>query len=174
VVSTTTDQPTSSSSLNVSADTECLICSERRRDTLLKPCNHIIGCESCSARCKRCLVCKTEITERVRIDTALPPRECEICSERPASVRIEPCGHVSACEQCAPVLKKCITCRSQVHRTTSLVLSESSTNLTAVDSLSTTTLSAGERLDRLVSNDVAKLKQELQGLKEQVSKLFFF
>lgn len=142
-------------------DTECLICSERRRDTLLKPCNHIIGCESCSARCKRCLLCKTEIVERVRI------AECEICSERPASVRIEPCGHMSACEECAPVLKKCITCRSQVHRTSVVV--DASTNLAAVDCLSTSSLSAGEKLDRLVSNDVAKLKQELQGLKEQAS-----
>lgn len=131
---------------------ECLVCSQRPRDTLLKPCNHVIGCEACSARCKRCLICKRDITERVRIGG-----ECEICSERSASVMLEPCGHVSTCETCTPMIKKCLKCRVPVQRARGF------DELCGVQPDA-----ASSVIDRAIANDVVKLKQELQGLKEQV------
>ena len=86
------------SASNKSPD-ECLICSDNKREVLFRPCNHVAACESCGRRCKKCLVCKKAIEERVPLD------ECLVCSDRKASVLFRPCEHVCACEVCAPLMK---------------------------------------------------------------------
>lgn len=65
--------------------------------------------------------CQQEIlTNRYRL---LPPtlaeidnewRECLVCSEYERSVIVSPCGHIITCENCAPLVKKCLLCRQRI------------------------------------------------------------
>ncbi|XP_052090054.1 baculoviral IAP repeat-containing protein 2-like isoform X2 [Mytilus californianus] len=40
--------------------------------------------------------------------------QCKICCEMPVSIVFLPCGHLSSCSQCAPALKSCPVCRSEI------------------------------------------------------------
>ena len=46
---------------------ECLVCSEKKRDTLFLPCAHIPVCYSCSDRVKKCLLCKEYVDDRKKV-----------------------------------------------------------------------------------------------------------
>lgn len=104
-----------SSSSSVAFD-ECLLCSERKRDTLFKPCGHVCCCEACMPLVKKCLICRESVTSREVID------ECLVCSDRRASVFFKPCAHMVACETCAPIMKKCVECRTQIEQMVPLIV----------------------------------------------------
>lgn len=48
--------------------------------------------------------------------------ECVICSDKKASVLFRPCGHMCACYQCAPLMKKCVQCRTQIDKMQSFIV----------------------------------------------------
>uniref|UniRef100_U5EJK2 RING-type E3 ubiquitin transferase n=1 Tax=Corethrella appendiculata TaxID=1370023 RepID=U5EJK2_9DIPT len=89
---------------------ECLLCSDQKRDTVFKPCGHVVCCETCSPRIKKCLICRESVSAREKID------ECLVCSDKKASVFFKPCGHMVACESCAPIMKKCVQCRTEIEQ----------------------------------------------------------
>ncbi|GAA50242.1 hypothetical protein CSKR_104226 [Clonorchis sinensis] len=41
-------------------------------------------------------------------------RECLVCSDRDRSTVILPCGHIITCENCTPLMRKCLLCRQRV------------------------------------------------------------
>ena len=43
---------------------ECMVCSDQSRDVLFLPCGHITVCHQCSARVKKCLLCKEFVDDR--------------------------------------------------------------------------------------------------------------
>lgn len=137
---------------------DCLICSENKRDTLLKPCNHIVACNQCSSRCKKCLICKLDIQERVLIE------ECIVCSEKKASVLVEPCGHIATCDDCSKLIKKCIKCRVEIEKK-----SKFSECCTGSPSSGTFSSSNNDTNYDDKVYDVKKLKQQLNDIKEQVT-----
>ncbi|XP_053689884.1 E3 ubiquitin-protein ligase mind-bomb isoform X2 [Sabethes cyaneus] len=87
---------------------ECLLCSDQKRDTVFKPCGHVVCCDNCGPRIKKCLICRESVSERETIG------ECLVCSDRKASVFFKPCGHMVACDNCAQIMKKCVQCRTQI------------------------------------------------------------
>ncbi|XP_055613613.1 E3 ubiquitin-protein ligase mind-bomb [Uranotaenia lowii] len=89
---------------------ECLLCSDQKRDTIFKPCGHVVCCENCGPRIKKCLICRKSVSEREKIG------ECLVCSDRKASVFFKPCGHMVACDNCAQIMKKCVQCRTQLEQ----------------------------------------------------------
>ncbi|XP_062563815.1 E3 ubiquitin-protein ligase mind-bomb [Armigeres subalbatus] len=89
---------------------ECLLCSDQKRDTVFKPCGHVVCCDNCSPRIKKCLICREAVSEREKIG------ECLVCSDRKASVFFKPCGHMVACDNCAQIMKKCVQCRMQLEQ----------------------------------------------------------
>lgn len=42
--------------------------------------------------------------------------ECLVCSDRKASMFFKPCGHMVACDHCAPIMKKCVQCRTAIEQ----------------------------------------------------------
>lgn len=94
-----------------SSAVECLVCSDSARDTLFDPCGHVCACFACAARVKKCLLCRTAVISRVRIE------ECLVCSDRHAAVLFRPCRHLVACESCARLMKKCVLCRAPIEQT---------------------------------------------------------
>lgn len=137
---------------------ECMICSDNKREVLFKPCNHISACKQCSSRCKKCLICKEQIQERVEID------ECMVCNEKKSSILFQPCGHLCTCDACSKLMKKCIKCKSQIEKQITFqkcceTLGSSQQNL--FDS----TNNKNENL--IDKTDVKKLQHELEFIKEQ-------
>jgi E3 ubiquitin-protein ligase mind-bomb len=96
------------------------------------------------------------IQERVRIE------DCLICSEQKASVICMPCEHLCACESCAKLMKKCIVCRLQIEAHVSIkeLYKTSEQNATENDPFK----------PNVEQDDVKKLQQQLQDIKEQVLK----
>jgi E3 ubiquitin-protein ligase mind-bomb len=124
---------------------ECLICSDNKRDTLFKPCYHILSCYQCSSRCKKCLLCKEAISERLKIDN------CLVCNENKSNGIFEPCGHLCSCQSCSVLIKKCVKCRVTIDRFIPL---NELTNKQKTDVASST-------------DSVEKLKRQLEDIKEQ-------
>ncbi|UZE89754.1 IAP-2 [Parapoynx stagnalis nucleopolyhedrovirus] len=49
-----------------SSDTlECKICFDAERVVCFMPCKHLVACETCSRRCKKCCVCNEKIEHRI-------------------------------------------------------------------------------------------------------------
>ena len=46
---------------------ECMVCSDKVRDILFVPCEHVTVCAHCSVRVKKCLLCKEYIDDRVKV-----------------------------------------------------------------------------------------------------------
>jgi E3 ubiquitin-protein ligase mind-bomb len=42
--------------------------------------------------------------------------ECLVCSDRKASIFFKPCGHMVSCDNCAPIMKKCVQCRTSIEQ----------------------------------------------------------
>lgn len=40
--------------------------------------------------------------------------QCKICCEMMVSIVFLPCGHLTSCSQCAPALKNCPVCRTDI------------------------------------------------------------
>jgi E3 ubiquitin-protein ligase mind-bomb len=144
-----------------------MICSDSIRDTLLKPCNHIIGCNVCSSRCKKCLLCKEAIEDRIKID------ECHVCSEKKSSILLQPCGHMCTCADCSKLLKKCIKCREVIEKKTPYyelctVNTPKESILTPSNSFLNRYSAAGLEEDEDKTKDLKKLQQQLEDIKEQV------
>lgn len=87
---------------------KCLICFNSKRDTILKPCNHIVACNTCSAKCKRCPICKINTSDCLEIET------CQLCNQKRSSILFEPCGHYICCKDCSSLLKNCIKCKNLI------------------------------------------------------------
>lgn len=109
---------------------ECLLCSEQKRDTVFKPCGHVVACEACGSRIKKCLICRETVSSREKVTNwknhkiayqlhnFIYPQidECLVCSDRKASTFFKPCGHMVACDHCAPIMKKCVQCRTAIEQ----------------------------------------------------------
>ena len=170
----TMDKQASLSNLEFSE--ECMICTDSKRDTLIKPCNHVIACNACSLRCKKCLLCKEAIQERVKLE------ECLICSEKKSFVLVEPCGHMVTCENCSKLIKKCIQCREPIEKKTTYteccvdnrpVVDQIKNNNSLLSSPRLSTSGSFSRkstqpneLENL--KDMKKLQQQLHEIKEHV------
>lgn len=66
------NQPTKIEAPDISAD-ECLLCSEQKRDTVFKPCGHIVSCEACGSRIKKCLICRETVSSREKVRMKVGP-----------------------------------------------------------------------------------------------------
>nr|XP_042902854.1 E3 ubiquitin-protein ligase MIB1 [Parasteatoda tepidariorum] len=151
---------------------ECMVCSDMKRDTLFGPCGHISTCSVCSPRVKKCLMCKEQVQSRTKIE------ECVVCSDKKASVLFKPCGHMCACDGCAALMKKCVQCRAQIDKVIPFIVCCGGTvlnwpGLSIFQASSTPSPSPGMMMNNGCrdnshdQNDIQKLQQQLQDIKEQ-------
>ncbi|KAK9869360.1 hypothetical protein WA026_003117 [Henosepilachna vigintioctopunctata] len=161
---------------NTSTLDECLICSDAKRDILFQPCGHVSCCSGCAPRVKKCLLCRESVVNRIKIE------ECLVCSDKKANVLFKPCGHMSVCDSCSQIMKKCVLCRSQIELMVPMTvcsgglgtISEVKADIEEEVKPSTSEASAiqgplmnnGGR-DMTNTNDIQKLQQQLQDIKEQ-------
>ena len=114
----------------------------------------------CSTRCKKCLICKESIHQRLELD------ECLVCSVKKASVLFQPCGHMCVCENCGKLMKKCIKCRVSIEKQVSFLQCCGAPIATSgIMNNGCKDVNEDENVDK---NDVKKLQQQLHEIKEQV------
>lgn len=176
---------------------ECLVCSDLKRDMLFKPCCHVVCCSACAPLVKKCLVCRDTITQRIKVtrDRSLKEygieclvfqiEECLVCSDKKSSVLFKPCGHMCACKTCSQLMKKCVQCRAQIEFMIPIIVCsggigpisevtadpEEEAAVPATGPDNTTGLPQGPLMNngsRDTNNDIQKLQQQLQDIKEQV------
>lgn len=129
----------------------CEICMDTEAVVRLEPCGHVLTCEECSVRMKKCLRCQQIVTAKVHKTTRNPIAEKPGSKqrERPGSLerlrqlesKIQEmeessccsicmerrknvaflCGH-SACSRCAQPLRSCHMCRKPITRRIQLYL----------------------------------------------------
>lgn len=100
---------------------------------------------------------KEQVTDRIRID------ECLVCSDRKSAVLFEPCGHICACEVCALLMKKCVECRCKIEKHVPFI---QCCRELQVHPIVESDVSENKTTD---ANDMHKLQQQLQDIKDQVS-----
>ncbi|XP_026470111.1 E3 ubiquitin-protein ligase MIB1-like isoform X2 [Ctenocephalides felis] len=175
---------------------ECLVCSDMKRDTIFFPCTHVSCCYTCAPRIKKCLICRENVGNRIKIE------ECMVCSDRKSTVLFKPCNHMCACANCATLMKKCVKCRAQIETLVPLnvccgnngliskvsnenvdsegkennlnvKLQTNNTNCNVLNKdanrINVNNSASGfmNNGNRDTSNDVQKLQQQLQDIKEQ-------
>ncbi|CAG9854893.1 unnamed protein product [Phyllotreta striolata] len=155
---------------------ECHVCSDAKKNTLFLPCAHVTCCSSCAPRVKKCLICRESITQRIKIE------ECLVCSDKKASVLFKPCDHVCVCVHCSQIVKKCLKCRSPIEQMVSTLcggtlptITEIEADVESIAKPSTSETSANMQAplmnnggrDTTNTNDIQKLQQQLQDIKEQ-------
>jgi len=55
-------------------------------------------------------------------DNLKEARQCKICLDNEVNTVFLPCGHMVACDQCAPVLRNCTVCRAVIRGTVKVIL----------------------------------------------------
>lgn len=166
--------PQNSQNTNISSSMdECLVCSDAKRDMLFHPCGHVTCCSGCAPRVKKCLICRESVINRVKIE------ECLVCSDKKSAVLFKPCGHMCACDSCAPIMKKCVMCRAQIELMVPMTvcsgglgtICEVKPEIEVDPGPSTSDINLQGNVmnngTRDTSNDIQKLQQQLQDIKEQ-------
>jgi len=143
----------------VNEKSHCLVCAERKANTVFSPCGHSNTCHVCSDIMTKCLTCRVPIENRTQLS------ECLICSEELANVQFQPCRHVVTCDMCAPIVKKCLQCRQHVEGKVSLqnsLLNDSKKYVSGKDCL----VKENHEVDDVDRVNVNRLKQQLEDMKE--------
>ncbi|KAJ8961590.1 hypothetical protein NQ314_005934 [Rhamnusium bicolor] len=151
------NQNTQNSNINSTLD-ECLVCSDAKK-------GHVVPA-----------LWSQSVITRIKIE------ECLVCSDKKSSVLFKPCGHMCACESCALIMKKCVMCRAQIELMVPMTvcsgglgtISEVKADIEEEVKPSTSEvpipqgpiMNNGGR-DTTNSNDIQKLQQQLQDIKEQ-------
>ena len=144
----------------VNEKSHCLVCAERKANTVFSPCGHSNTCHVCSDIMTKCLTCRVPIENRTQLS------ECLICSEELANVQFQPCRHVVTCDMCAPIVKKCLQCRQHVEGKVSLqnsLLNDSKKYVSGKDCL----VKENHEVDDVDRVNVNRLKQQLEDMKEK-------
>lgn len=108
---------TSSVEVAIVTEVKCRVCGVPA-DARFDPCGHVIACVDCATMLKKCFLCKAVVDSFSKISQEGDNEEsqCIVCSDEPASVKFEPCGHVIACQDCAARMKKCLKCKGAITR----------------------------------------------------------
>ncbi|CAH3026592.1 unnamed protein product [Porites evermanni] len=126
---------TSSVEVAIVTDVKCRVCGVPA-DARFDPCGHVIACVDCATMLKKCFLCKAVVDSFSKISQKGDDEEsqCIVCSDEPASVKFEPCGHVIACQDCAARMKKCLKCKGTItKKISSEATSAQPSELTAKD-----------------------------------------
>lgn len=178
---------------------ECLVCSDRRAAVFFRPCGHMVACEHCSALMKKCVLCRTQIdemlsfslccggngtAEKVSFGSAAGTGTSAInLSTNEAEKFLEPScvntsGHSVAMNNTVvtPVasgsntVNNCINGNNQLNSQNNLLAAAAVAN---VNNMQATGMLAPSNVNNFQMDDVQKLKQQLQDIKEQVSSFSF-
>ena len=91
----------------------CVICLEKRRDTVLVPCGHLASCLDCCNALYQCPVCRRPIRSKVQVSSAVDDVDCSKCGGVKDGVS-SLCGHLSFCHECDEKVANCLVCEAKI------------------------------------------------------------
>lgn len=108
--------------------------------------------------------------------------ECLVCSDKKSSVLFKPCGHMCVCDSCSQIMKKCVLCRAQIELMVPMAVCAGGLgNISEVRQEVEVELPIAVAVENInlqpplmnngsrdTNNDIQKLQQQLQDIKEQV------
>ncbi|KAM8707828.1 hypothetical protein ACLKA7_014886 [Drosophila subpalustris] len=156
---------------------ECLVCSDKRAAVFFRPCGHMVACEHCSALMKKCVLCRTQvdemlsftlccggngIAEKVNIaGTACLTTTEEKFIEPPC---VNTSGHSVAMNN--TVVTPVAGGGNQLNSQNNLLAAAAATAANA-NNMPASGMLAPSNVNNFQMDDVQKLKQQLQDIKEQ-------
>ncbi|KAH8399447.1 hypothetical protein KR215_010608 [Drosophila sulfurigaster] len=162
---------------------ECLVCSDRRAAVFFRPCGHMVACEHCSALMKKCVLCRTQIDEMLSFTlccggngtaekVSIAGTACLTVSEdkfiEPPCVNTS--GHSVAMNNTVvtPVAgggnNSTNNGSNQLNSQNNLLAAAAAAN---INNAPATGMLAPSNVNNFQMDDVQKLKQQLQDIKEQ-------
>ncbi|XP_001353017.1 E3 ubiquitin-protein ligase mind-bomb [Drosophila pseudoobscura] len=162
---------------------ECMVCSDRRAAVFFRPCGHMVACEHCSVLMKKCVLCRTQVDEmlsfslccggigrpeKVTSNAAVSQLICQLpeVGEKFMEASAIPCvntsGHSVAMNN--TVVTPVAGSSNQLNSQNNLLVAAAaaSSNLAASSGMV-----APSNVNNFQMDDVQKLKQQLQDIKEQ-------
>ncbi|XP_017842823.2 E3 ubiquitin-protein ligase mind-bomb [Drosophila busckii] len=151
---------------------ECLVCSDRRAAVFFRPCGHMVACEHCSALMKKCVLCRTQVDEMLSFTLCCgglgSAEKVQMAGAAAALTVTEdkfiepPCvntsGHSVAMNN--TVVTPVAGNSNQLNSQNNLLAAAAAANVA-------TGLMAPSNVNNFQMDDVQKLKQQLQDIKEQ-------
>lgn len=162
---------------------ECLVCSDKRAGVFFKPCGHMVACENCSAIMKKCVQCRTQIEEMVPMAVCCGGQGtiAKVSNIFLASFRLLVVRHQK--RLCMLMIKISLFTRMQVVATLDdknendltqgmnklgLGVAMNNTLASAATSNAVVAPNPHPNVNNIQMDDVQKLQQQLQDIKEQV------
>ncbi|XP_064541015.1 E3 ubiquitin-protein ligase mind-bomb isoform X1 [Drosophila montana] len=153
---------------------ECVVCSDRRAAVFFRPCGHMVACEHCSALMKKCVLCRTQIDEVLTFNlccggTGNTEKVCvagTVCLTATDEKFMEPpcvntSGHSVAMNN--TVVTPVAGSSNQLNSQNNLLAAAAAANATNLPA----GMVAPSGVNNFQMDDVQKLKQQLQDIKEQ-------
>lgn len=131
---------------------ECVVCSDKKASVLFKPCGHMCACDGCAALMKKCVQCRAQIDKMVPFIVCCGGTAVTADAEKAKAPNIR-----------QPLSKSDISLNISKFPTTEK--NENSPSTSLLSSLPGHVMNNGAR-DTTV-NDLQKLQQQLQDIKEQ-------
>ncbi|KRG06356.1 uncharacterized protein Dmoj_GI11891, isoform B [Drosophila mojavensis] len=155
---------------------ECVVCSDRRAAVFFRPCGHMVACEHCSALMKKCVLCRTQIDEMLSYTHccggAGPVEKVyvagTVCLTAPEEKLLEPAcvntsGHSVAMNN--TVVTPVAGSSNQLNSQNNILNAAAAANLSNLPA--GMAAPAAGAVNNFQMDDVQKLKQQLQDIKEQ-------
>ncbi|XP_030388129.1 E3 ubiquitin-protein ligase mind-bomb isoform X2 [Scaptodrosophila lebanonensis] len=159
---------------------ECLVCSDRRAAVFFRPCGHMVACEHCSALMKKCVLCRTQIEEMLPFTLCCGGMgtaekvsgTCTTTSNATSIVEekfIEPpcvntSGHSVAMNN---TVVTPVAGSNQLNSQNNLLAAAAANSNVPATNLAASGMVAPSNVNNFQMDDVQKLKQQLQDIKEQ-------
>ncbi|XP_054732454.1 E3 ubiquitin-protein ligase mind-bomb isoform X1 [Anastrepha obliqua] len=153
---------------------ECLVCSDRRASIFFRPCGHMVACENCSGLMKKCVLCRTQIEEILPFSLCCGGAgiaekvhgvgHCLTDDKSKEMHCVNTSGHGVAMNNTVPgAMSTPIASANQLNSQNNILANNAAAAATAASSV----LLAPSNVNNFQMDDVQKLKQQLQDIKEQ-------
>ncbi|XP_049314109.1 E3 ubiquitin-protein ligase mind-bomb isoform X1 [Bactrocera dorsalis] len=154
---------------------ECLVCSDRRASIFFRPCGHMVACENCSGLMKKCVLCRTQIEEMLPYSLCCGGAgiaekvhgvaHCLTDDKSNEMHCVNTSGHGVAMNNTVPgAMSTPVASANQLNSQNNILASNAAT---AAAAGAATVLVAPSNVNSFQMDDVQKLKQQLQDIKEQ-------
>uniref|UniRef100_A0A0A1X7C3 Extracellular sulfatase SULF-1 homolog n=1 Tax=Zeugodacus cucurbitae TaxID=28588 RepID=A0A0A1X7C3_ZEUCU len=156
---------------------ECLVCSDRRASIFFRPCGHMVACENCSGLMKKCVLCRTQIEEMLPFSLCCGGAgiaekvhgvgHCLTDDKSNEMHCVNTSGHGVAMNNTVPgAMSTPVASANQLNSQNNILAAGNAAAAGAAASAASVLL-APSNVNNFQMDDVQKLKQQLQDIKEQ-------
>lgn len=152
---------------------ECLVCSDKRASVFFKPCGHMVACDNCSTIMKKCVQCRTQIEEMVPLSVCSGGSGIieKVIQSRNACVTNENVQYFNPFDFNVQVSVTSYDDKNDCESTigiNKLGVGVAMNNTVQATPINSAVQPTNTNVNNIHLDDVQKLQQQLQDIKEQV------